>query len=254
MTREFFSNRIHLIQIYVQKKAIIIGASSGIGEALARLLSKKGYHVGLAARRQERLERIARELTHSKIAVLNVDDVEKAQQQLVNFIDEFKQVNLFVICAGVGFENPDLAWEAEFKTISTNVVGFAAMANTICLHLQSQGKGTLAAISSISALRGHRTAPAYGASKAFMSNYLEGLRHSFAKRNLPVSVLDIQPGFVDTAMAKGDNLFWVAPPEKAAKQIYKAILKRKRHVYVTKRWRLFAWIIKIMPAWMYHRV
>ncbi|MFK7846804.1 MAG: SDR family NAD(P)-dependent oxidoreductase [Rhodothermales bacterium] len=109
-------------------------------------------------------------------------------------------------------------------------------------------------ISSISALRGHGVAPAYGASKAFMSNYMQGLTHRLAKLKLTVRVLDVQPGFVDTAMAKGDGLFWVAPPEKAAAQIYKAIQKGKKHVYITKRWRLVAWAVKGLPAWLYHKL
>ncbi len=238
----------------MQKTAIIIGGSSGIGEALARLLSKEGFSVGLAARRRERLEHIAKELSSARIVIIDVVDVEKAQRRLVDFIDEFKQVDLFVICAGVGFENPDLAWKPELDTIATNVTGFAAMANTACAQLQAQGAGTLVGISSISALRGHGVAPAYGASKAFMSNYLQGLRHRFAKLKLPVQVLDVQPGFVDTAMAKGESLFWVAPPEKAAKQIYRAIQKERRHVYITKRWRLVAWIVKILPGWLYNKM
>ena len=87
-----------------------------------------------------------------------------------------------------------------------------------------------------------------------MSNYLQGLRHKFAKLRLPISVTDVQPGFVDTAMAKADHKFWVASPEKAAQQIFEAIRKRKKHVYVTKRWRIIAWLIKILPDWLIHKV
>lgn len=80
-----------------------------------------------------------------------------------------------------------------------------------------------------------------------MSNYLQGLRHRFHKLGLPVVVTDVQPGFVKTAMGKGDVLFWMASPERAAQQIYDAIRQRRRHVYVTKRWQLVAWFLKIIP-------
>ena len=95
-------------------------------------------------------------------------------------------------------------------------------------------------------------APAYNASKAFVSNYLQGLRQKFSKLRLPIIVTDVQPGFVDTAMAKGD-VFWVTSPKQAAQQIFDAIRKQKKHVYVSKRWRLVAWLLKAAPDWLYHK-
>lgn len=238
-----------------RKNAIIIGASSGIGEALAVRLSIDGYHLGLVARRENELKRVKESLdSTSTTAIIDVADTAGAISKLSKLIDQLGDVELFIICAGVGFENPTLEWQPEFDTIAVNVLGFAAMAGVSCEHLQKRGSGQLVGISSIAALRGQGSAPAYGASKAFMSNYLQALRHRFAKLKMPVQVLDVQPGFVDTAMAKGDNLFWVAPPEKAAKQIMNAINNRKSHVYITKRWRLFAWILKLIPNWLYHKV
>jgi short-subunit dehydrogenase len=87
-----------------------------------------------------------------------------------------------------------------------------------------------------------------------MSNYLQGLRYRFVTLGLPVVVTDVQPGFVDTAMAKADRKFWVASPEKAAEQIFAAVRKRKKHVYVTRRWRLIAWLIKAIPDWLAQRL
>ena len=81
-----------------------------------------------------------------------------------------------------------------------------------------------------------------------MSHYLEGLRLKGLKMKIPVIITDIQPGFVDTAMAQGDKLFWVAPPGTAALQIYEAIEKKKSHAYITKRWRLIAWLLKLTPT------
>ena len=113
--------------------------------------------------------------------------------------------------------------------------------------------GHIVGISSVAAIRGSGNEPAYNASKAFQSNYLQGLRQKFHKLKLPVAVTDVQPGFVDTAMAQGEGLFWVAPPEKAAQQIFNSIRKRRKHVYVTRRWRLIAWLLKILPDSLYDR-
>lgn len=154
----------------------------------------------------------------------------------------------------LGHENQELAWSPEEETIATNVMGFAAIANAATELFLRQGGGTLVGISSIAAIRGNGGAPAYGASKAFVSNYLASLRHKFAKLRSRVVVLEVQPGFVDTAMAKGEGLFWGASPEKAASQIVSAINRRKTHVYVTRRWRLIAWLLRLMPNWIYNRI
>ena len=169
---------------------------------------------------------------------------------LRNLIAEMNDVELFVISAGTGAVNPSLEWQPEQETIAVNVSGFAAMANVAVAHLQRRGSGYLVGISSIGGLRGNPHAPAYSASKAFVSNYLEGLRYRFAKLRLPIVVTDVQPGFVDTAMAKAEHKFWVAAPDKAATQIVEAVRRGKKLVYVTRRWRLIAWFLKIVPDWL----
>ena len=235
--------------------AIIIGASSGIGKELARTLARHGYNIGLAARRVALLQEVAREIrTTTFVKMIDVSQPHEAMQFLRELIAEMNDVDLFVISSGTGFLNPELEWEPERETIAVNVSGFTAMANVAAQHLQSRGSGQLVGISSIAALRGSGDAPAYGASKAFMSNYLQGLRHKFAKLRLPVTVTDVQPGFVDTPMAKAEHKFWVASPEKAAEQIFQAIRKRKKHVYITRRWRIVAWLVKILPDWVVHRI
>jgi short-subunit dehydrogenase len=118
-------------------------------------------------------------------------------------------------------------------------------------YFLEKGEGHIAAISSIAALRGSGTCPAYNASKAYMSNYLEGLACKAAASGKRIAITDILPGLVDTAMAKGEGLFWVAPPQKAAKQIWNIIKRRRAKGYVTKRWRLIALLFKITPRRLY---
>jgi short-subunit dehydrogenase len=133
-----------------------------------------------------------------------------------------------------------------------NVLGFAAMVNVAVAHLEARRSGHLVGISSVAAVRGVGAAPAYAASKAFVSNYLQGVRYRLKKLKLPIVVTDVQPGFVDTAMAGGD--FWKASPQTAARQIAAAIRRRRPHVYVTRRWRLVAWLMKVVPDALYARL
>ncbi|MFO1005552.1 MAG: SDR family NAD(P)-dependent oxidoreductase [Planctomycetaceae bacterium] len=237
------------------RNAIIIGASSGIGEALAKDLALRGYSLGVAARRVEQLHTLASTLpTRCVIRAIDVSDTESAIHELEGLVAELGDVELFVISAGTGHLNPELDWEKERVTLATNVMGFAAMANVAIAHLTVRGGGQLVGISSIAAIRGHGTAPAYGASKAFVSSYLAALRHRFAKSRLPINVLEVQPGFVDTAMAQGDGLFWVAPVAKASSQILTAIDRKRSHVYVTRRWRFIAWVLLLLPEAIYNRI
>jgi len=236
------------------KSAIVIGASSGIGRALAVAPSREGYRLGLVARRTELLAQLQTELAGpSAIKTVDVSQPELAIPLVRALIEELRDVELFIVNAGVGFENRPLAWEPERDTIAVNVLGFAAMVNVAVAHLEARGSGNLVGISSIAALRGNRAAPAYNASKAFASNYLEGVRYRFNKLKLPIAVTDIQPGYVDTPMAKG-NLFWVASPEKAARQIVDAIRARRHHAYITRRWRLIAWLMKALPDVVFRRI
>lgn len=168
-------------------------------------------------------------------------------------VQEMDGVDLIIMSAGTGFINPELDWDKENETIAVNVTGFAAIANVAIHHFLKSGSGHLVNISSIAAIRGSASAPAYNASKAFESIYMDGLRNKIVKSHLPITITDIQPGFVDTAMAQGEGLFWVASPEDAAKQIHQIIKEKKKHAYITKRWRLIAWLFKLIPDSIYYR-
>ncbi|TQV88667.1 SDR family NAD(P)-dependent oxidoreductase [Aliikangiella coralliicola] len=236
-------------------KIIIVGATSGIGLALAKKFVKDGHKVGVAGRRLEKLKAFQQKfLGKAFIKQMDITLTGQAIIQLDHLINQMEGVDIIVISAGIGFVNPELDWQKEQQTIDTNVRGFSAVASASLNYFIKQGHGQLVSISSINALRGSDVAPAYAASKAFVSNYMQGLRKKVFKLGLPISVTDIQPGFVATKMAKGDGLFWVSSSKKAASQIKNAILKKRKHVYITKRWRLVAWLLKILPDWLYHRI
>lgn len=237
------------------KKAIVIGASTGIGRELVKVLAKEGYDLGLADPRFDLLQTLQQEIS-TKMAMRKVDLIQAmaARDFIESLIGEMGGVDLIIITSGVGFLNPEMVWEKEKETLDVNVVGFCIMACYAYNYFKGLGHGHLVGISSIRSLRGSEEAPAYSASKAFISNYLEGLRKKAYKDGKRIDFTDIKPGWVKTSMAVGKNQFWVATPQEAARQIYRAIQKKKKIAYITRRWRLIAWILKILPIWIYDRV
>ena len=237
------------------KKAIIIGASSGIGRELSVILSQSGYAVCATGRRTELLESLQSELSPTSfVRTMDISKAESAIETFNSINQDIGGTDLVIVSAGTGHLNPDLQWHKEKDTIDVNVAGFSAIAGAAYSHFTQQRRGHLVGISSLAALRGGGDAPAYNASKAFVSNYLQGLRHKTAKLKMPIYITDIRPGFVDNAMAQGEGLFWVQPPSKAARQIFTAIQKRRKVAYITKRWRLIGWVLRILPDAIYHKV
>ena len=238
----------------MSKKAIIIGASSGIGKALAIVLAQQGYKVGITGRRGEMLEDI-KDLYPNAIIPMVADATHaEAEKELDKLVTALGGLDLFVISAGMGVLNKTLDYTIENETNQLNVVAFTKMVNWGVHFFETQGHGHLANISSVASRRGGRLTPSYNASKAYQSNYFEGVRQRFYKLKLPIHTTDIRPGFVDTAMAQGSGIFWMAPKEKAAKQIYTALKRKKPVVYVTKRWALIAFIFSNIPKWMHKRM
>ena len=237
------------------KKAIIIGASSGIGKELARILAKDHYILGLAARRVELLHELQEELdTNTYVKYIDISRPEEAMNRLTELIAEMKDINIIILTSGTGYINHELDWQKEKDTIDINVSGVTSMINVSLKYFIEKNSGQLVVISSVAALRGGSDGPAYSASKAYISNYLEGIRCKVKKDNLNITITDIRPGLVDTEMAKGNGLFWVQPVEKVAHQIYTKINKQKDIAYVTKRWRIIAFLMKRIPDWFFNKL
>ena len=236
------------------KKAIVVGASSGMGKELTKILIKEGYNVGITGRREQLLKDLQNE-NPDRIFVRSFDirDLSKTTKSIGELIRELGGLDLLVLSSGVGFLNDELDTVPEFQTIDTNVTAFTDIMTFAYRYFMKHPPGHLVGITSIAALRGNRTAPAYNASKAYQSNYLEGLYTKSKKQKAGIHVTNIQPGFVETDMAKGNKLFWAAPPEKAARQIYRAILRKKRKVIITRRWGIFALMLRMAPGWIYER-
>jgi short-subunit dehydrogenase len=237
------------------KKAIIIGATSGIGKGLAKVLAANNYNVGITGRRTGLLNELKNENADSYyVKSFDITDTEIAVKKLEELTSELGGLDLLILSSGTGDLNDKLDFEIERRAIDTNVLGFTSIVDWAFNYFERQQYGHLVAISSIGGLRGSRRAPAYNATKAYQISYLEGLRQKATKLKEPIFVTDIRPGLVDTEMAKGEGLFWVMPVEKAVRQIFKAIVRKKKVAYVTKRWGLLASILRRIPRVIYDKM
>jgi short-subunit dehydrogenase len=234
------------------KNAIIFGATSGIGKSLTEILIKEGYNVAITGRRLSLLEELKSKFPERIIVKQNdIQDIEEVEKIFLEIVQEFKTIDLVIQSSGVGFVNPKLEWDKEEQSINTNVLGVTKLYTLAYNLFKKQQFGHLVGITSIASIRGNRSAPVYFASKAFQKSYLESLYiKTKSIKSKKVFITEIRPGFVDTAMALGEGVFWLVPLEKAANQIYKAINNKKRVAYVSKRWRLIAWVLKLAPAWV----
>ena len=235
-------------------KAIIVGASSGIGKALARELVKNNYLVGVTGRRENQLQELQKEYPENILIAAFDTTKPNAIDHLEALEKRLEGIDLFVISAGIGHINLDYNYSLENETNQLNVIAFTQLVNWCMPYFEEQGWGHLVNISSVASRRGGRQAAAYSASKAYQSIYLEGMAQKVAYDKLPIYTSDVRPGFVKTAMAKADKMFWVSSKEKAARQIFLSIQKKKRIIYVSKRWVIIAWILERIPWFIYKRL
>jgi len=236
------------------KRIIIVGATSGIGRKMAELYAAAGNIVGITGRRNELLNEI-KSLYPEKIKTECFDVTGNENiHSLTSLIQKIGGLDILIYSSGVGEAIKELDWQMDKMTIETNVNGFTEIANWGFNYFIKQGYGSMAVISSVAANRGNSWAPAYSASKAFQSNYFEALAIKAKRMKKDIGITCIEPGFVATKMAKGNKLFWVVPLEKATRQMITAIEKKKRKVYVSRRWWLVAKLMRLIPFWLYKRI
>lgn len=237
-------------------KIIIIGATSGLGHALAVEMHQRGYVVGATGRRVDRLEQLQNELGDRLfITPMDVSKPDEAFDQLEFLIKKMGGMDCIVLNAGVSNFREGIDWETERTVVDVNVRGFTALANFSFEYFEQQGSGHIVGVSSIAGLFGYGLSATYNASKAFVSNYLQGYRQRANHSAADIVVSELQPGFAESEMTEGKKgMFWVASTEKAARQMAAAIEQQWNHAYITRRWRLVAWAIKLIPNWIWNRL
>lgn len=247
-----------------QPRAIVIGASSGIGAALTRRLALSGYLVAAVARRQDKLDELCRSI-HSAMPdennqpvwpyVHDVTSFAEVPQLFQQIVQDLEGLDLIVYGAAVqpAVELNEYDFARDKAMIDTNLLGAIAWLNQAALRFERARRGHIVGISSISGDRGRVAAPVYNTSKAGLNTYLEALRNRLSPRG--VTVTTIKPGFVETRLLENAaRTFWVITPDDAAKQIQTAILRRQQTVYVPKRWSMVGLIIRHIPSFIFRRL
>jgi len=245
-----------------RRRGIIIGASEGMGAALARKLAKEGYTLALVARRKDKLTRLCTEInstaneTRALAYVHDVTDYKEAPELLRRMVADLGGLDLVIFMAGVNFP-PGLNnynFENDRRMIEVNIIGAMAWLNPVAEMFQNAKTGQIVGISSVAGDRGRIGNPGYNTSKAALTTYLEALRNRLTR--LGVNVLTVKPGFVKTEMmkaAQGATPFAITP-EKAADDIYRAIRGRRQLVYTASIWRWIMLLIQHIPSLIFRRM
>ena len=214
------------------KRVIIIGASSGMGQEVARLFLARGYRLGVAARREEQLLALKSEAPDRVVTSVIDVTADEAPARLRSLIDELGGMDLFFYASGIGKQNRTLTPDIELNTVNTNGMGFTRMIGEAYRYFAERGEGHIAAITSIAGTKGLGPAPSYSATKAMQNVYLQALEQQSNARKLKIRFTDIRPGFVDTDLLKGDFHYpLMLKPDKVARLIVRAI-DSKRHIAV----------------------
>lgn len=232
---------------------LIIGATSGIGKELLNQYVVRGHSVIACGRRENILNELSTQNSSVQGVQLDICDIDSTSQTITGLFAQTR-VDIAIVTAGIGDLNPTLDNTIELNTLQTNVVAWTNCVDSLYNAFQKQGFGHLVLITSVGGLRGEPVAPAYSASKAYQMNYAEALKKK-AFKNFPfLTITEIRSGLVDTAMAKGDGLFWVMPTSIVVKQILRAINKKMQICVVTKRWRIVHFIMRYLPWGLYKRI
>ena len=270
----------------MEKKAIIVGASSGIGHEVAKLLLADGWRLGVAARREEKLREL-QALAPERVEIMAIDVTsDDADQRLLALIDRLGGIDLYFHASGIGFQNRELDADIELRTAETNAKGFMRMVGAAYRYFAASSRppregansssgeqaekgatprggreGVIAAITSIAGTKGLGPAPAYSATKALQAAYLEALEQQACQRGLPIHILDIRPGFVDTALLRPSDPSKEAAftypmmmrPADVARDIVRSIYKRRHVRIIDWRYRLLTAAWRLIPRWAWRR-
>lgn len=237
-------------------KAIIVGASSGIGLEVAKLLLADGWHIGIAARREEALLEL-KKTAPERVEVMAIDITRPdAGERLLTLVRQLGGMDLYFHSSGIGKQNRTLEPDIELQTMDTNAIGFTRMIDTAYRYFAEQGKGHIAAITSIAGTKGLGPAPSYSATKALQATYLQALEQQARQRGLyDIHFTDIRPGFVDTALLSGSFRYpMMLRPESVARDIVSSIRKRRHVRIIDARYRVLTFFWRLVPNFIWRRL
>ncbi len=243
-------------------RAAVVGASSGIGAAIASRLAAEGYFVAALARNKTALGRLCDEInkaakeTRALAFVHDVTEIEKIPLAFEQVLKDLGGMDALVYVAGVmpKVERDEFNIDKDRAMVDTNLTGAIAWLGAGAALFQRMGFGKLVGISSVAGDRGRVLNPAYNASKAGLDAYLEALRNRLTRHG--VQVLTVKPGFVDTEMFRASRSpkFGVISPERAAAGVWSAMRTRKQLVYLPWYWRWIMFVVKSVPSFIFRRL
>ena len=239
----------------MNKSAIIVGASSGIGLEVAKQLLAEGWRLGVAARREEPLLEL-KAMAPERVEVMTIDVTRPdAGERLLSLAERLGGMDLYFHASGIGKQNRTLQEDIELRTMQTNAVGFTRMTGTAYRYFAERGGGHIAAITSIAGTKGLGPAPAYSATKALQANYLQALEQQARQRGLNILFTDIRPGFVDTALLNDDFPYpMLMRPEEVARDIVRSISLRRHVRVIDWRYRILTFFWRLLPGWLWRRL
>lgn len=244
-----------------RRKVILVGASSGIGAAMARQLAREGCNLALLARRADLLTALCDEINttagevRARAYLHDVNQYESVPALLQTILADLGGLDVFIYSAGisqmVGLKKYD--FHKDLRTLQVNLLGALAWLNPVAELFQSLKCGQIVAVSSVAGERGRVGNPSYNASKAALNSYMESLRNRLTRYG--VNVLTARPGFIKTALLEGaKGTFWAIPAEQAARDICRAMRKRRQDVYTPARWRWVMLVIRNIPSRIFRRM
>ncbi len=236
--------------------SIVVGASSGIGECIARRLGSSGHRVALLARRGGEVERIAGEIGGDAIGIEHDVTRWDAADGIWDQVEsKLGPVTALYFTAGIleDVQPDEFDTEKDKRHFDVNTFGSVAWVNAAALRFSQRGSGTIVGITSVAQDRGRIGRPAYNASKAGMDTHLEAVRNRLWRKG--VTVTTIRMGFVKTPMTKDiEGMFWVISAERAAELTIRAATKRRAVAYIPARWALMMFIVRSIPSFIFRKL
>lgn len=238
----------------MRRKAIVMGASSGLGREMAERLLRDGWQVGVAARRIDALRAIAVPGGEPPtVAAIDITDKD-ADHALLQLIEKLGGVDLYFHASGVGRQNPLLEPDVELGTVETNCVGFTRTVGAVFRWMALHGGGHIAVISSIAGTKGLAPAPSYSATKAFQNAYIQSLEQLSYSRKLNIRFTDLRPGFVDTDLIRGSHFPLTLDKSQVAEEMMWALDSRQHVRVIDWKWRLIVRLWRLIPSWLWRRI
>ena len=244
------------------KQAIIIGATSGLGQAVARQLIADGWRVGIAGRREERLEALQAEYGHDKVAYRVMDVMlPTATEALDALLDEVPAPDVLLYATGIGRQNPDLEEQMEIRTVQTNCEGMVRIVDHFINYVKrtprydKSNRAHIAVITSVAGTKGIGQAPAYSATKSMQTTYLVALAQHARMQRIPITVGDIRPGFVATEILNPEKHYpLLMTAERAANFVTHSLRHHRRITIFDWRYRLLVGFWRCIPRCVWERL